>query len=163
MNAENPAALPLHGSRKEGDDVVVEDGLVAEPGASASRSKLRVVAIMAALFLSLFLAALDSTIVATAIPTITSHFRSASGYTWIGGAYLLANAAAGPIWAKLSDIWGRKPILLCAVAHFFLSSIICAVSKSMGMLIAGRSLQGAAGGGLILLVNIVVSDMFSLR
>ncbi|KAF2837468.1 putative MFS transporter [Patellaria atrata CBS 101060] len=127
------------------------------------RSKFRMLAILTALFLSLFVAALDQTIVATAIPTISAQLHSASGYTWIGGAYLLANAAAAPIWAKLSDIWGRKPILLSAVATFFASSIICATAKSMRMLIVGRSLQGAAGGGLIQLVNIVLSDLFSMR
>ncbi|OCK79945.1 putative MFS transporter [Lepidopterella palustris CBS 459.81] len=127
------------------------------------RSKLRMFAILVALYLSLFVAALDQTIVATAIPTISAQLQSASGYTWIGGAYLLANAAAGPIWAKLSDIWGRKPILLAAVALFFGSSIICAKASTMRMLIIGRSLQGTAGGGLIQLVNITISDLFSMR
>ncbi|KAJ9272122.1 hypothetical protein DTO212C5_1885 [Paecilomyces variotii] len=127
------------------------------------RSKVRVVAIMVALSLSLFVAALDQTIMATAIPTISAELHSASGYTWIGGAYLLANAAAATIWAKLSDIWGRKPILLSAVALFFGSSIICATAVDMTMLIVGRALQGTAGGGLIQLVTITISDLFSVR
>jgi MFS family permease len=109
------------------------------------------------------MAALDQTITATAIPTISAELKSASGYTWVGGAYLLANAAASPIWAKLSDIWGRKPILLVAVAWFFASSIICATAVSMAMLIAGRVLQGIAGGALIQLTNITISDLFSMR
>lgn len=113
--------------------------------------------------LAMFVAALDQTIMATAIPTITAKLHSAAGYTWIGGAYLLANAAGTCIWAKLSDIWGRKMILLIAVAWFFVSSIICSVSVSMPMLIAGRALQGLAGGGLIQLVTIVISDLFSVR
>ena len=133
----------------------------AEPG--KTRSNLRLFAVLSALFLSLFIAALDQTIVATAIPTIASDLHSASGYSWIGGAYLLANAAAAPIWAKLSDIWGRKPILLAAVALFFASSILCALSATMKMLIIGRAFQGTAGGGLIQLVNITISDMFSMR
>ena len=99
----------------------------------------------------------------TAIPTIASHFNSAAGYTWVGSAYLLANAAAAPIWAKVSDIWGRKPVLLAAVAVFFLSSLMCAQSISMGMLIAGRAIQGSAAGGLLILVTVCVSDLFSLR
>jgi MFS family permease len=111
----------------------------------------------------MFVAALDQTIVATAIPTIAAKLHSASGYTWIGGAYLLANAAGACIWAKLSDIWGRKLILLIAVAWFFVSSIICAVAVNMQMLIAGRALQGVAGGGLLQLVTIVISDLFSVR
>lgn len=113
--------------------------------------------------LSLFIAALDQTIVATAAPTISSQLDSASGYTWIGSAYLLANAAAVPILAKLSDIWGRKIILLFAVSLFGGSSIICAMASSMKMLIIGRALQGTASGGLIQMVNITISDLFSMR
>lgn len=99
----------------------------------------------------------------TAIPTIVRNLHSATGYTWIGSALALATAASSPIWAKVSDIWGRKPVLLAAVAFFFLSSIVCATSISMGMLIAGRALRGAACGGLLTLVNICISDLFSVR
>jgi MFS family permease len=113
--------------------------------------------------LSLFVAALDATIVSTAAPTISSDLNSAAGYTWIGGAFLLANAASGPIWAKLSDIWGRRPIVLAALAMFFASSTVCATAKTMEALIVGRAFQGAAGGGLILLVHVCISDLFSLR
>lgn len=127
------------------------------------RSRLQVAAILLALSLSLFIAALDSTIVATAIPTISADLHSAAGYLWIGSAYLLANAAGSPLWAKLSDIWGRKPILLAAVTFFAASSVICALAKNMTMLIVGRALQGTAGGGLLQLVNIVISDIFSMR
>ncbi|KIN03525.1 hypothetical protein OIDMADRAFT_118289 [Oidiodendron maius Zn] len=127
------------------------------------RSRLRLFSVLTGLNLSIFIAALDQTIVATAIPTIVSDLHSSSGYVWIGGAYLLANAAAGPIWAKLSDIWGRKPILLSAVAVFLFSSIICAKASSGRMLIAGRALQGAAGGGLCQMAYICISDMFSMR
>lgn len=146
----------------------------------APRTKLRLGAILFALYvqpslgfslnassnhyqLALFIAALDHTIVATAIPTISSALNSASGYFWIGSAYLLANAAAGPIWAKISDIWGRKPALLGAVAWFCVASIIAARSSDVEMLIAARALQGAAGGGIIQLVNITISDLFSMR
>lgn len=67
------------------------------------------------------------------------------------------------IWAKLSDIWGRKPLLLAAVAWFFVSSIVCATAPSMQVLIVGRALQGVAGGGLIQLTTITISDLFSMR
>lgn len=103
------------------------------------------------------------TIVATAIPTICADLGSATGYAWIGGAYQLGNTAFAAVWAKLSDIWGRKPIILSLVFMYFCSSIICATSTTMNMLIVGRALQGAAGGGLIPLVTIIVSDMFSMR
>ncbi|KAF1929711.1 multidrug resistance protein emrB [Didymella exigua CBS 183.55] len=127
------------------------------------RSTLRMFAILTALFLSLFVAALDATIVATAAPTMSHDLNSAAGYTWIGGAFLLGNAASGPIWAKLSDIFGRKLILLLALVVFFASSALCATAKTMEALIIGRAIQGAAGGGLILLVHVCISDMFSLR
>ncbi|KNG91297.1 putative efflux pump antibiotic resistance protein [Aspergillus nomiae NRRL 13137] len=136
-------------------------GSLEEP--EIKRGKIQVFAIMVALCLSLFIAALDQTIVSTSLPTIASRLHSASGYTWVGGAYLLASAAAAPIWAKLSDIWGRKPLLLVAVLWFLLSSIVCAAAVNMKMLIAGRALQGIAGGGLLQLVMIVVSDLFSVR
>ncbi|KAF4214223.1 hypothetical protein CNMCM8980_006908 [Aspergillus fumigatiaffinis] len=149
-----------HKSQGEGNMEMME---MMDSTAMPPRSNLKVFAIMVALSLSMFVAALDQTIMATAIPTIAAKLHSAAGYTWIGGAYLLANAAGACIWAKLSDIWGRKPILLLAVAWFFVSSIICATAVDMPMLIAGRALQGVAGGGLLQLVTIVISDLFSVR
>lgn len=119
--------------------------------------------ILIALYLSLFVAALDATIVATALPKMTADLHSAAGYIWIGGAFLIANAAAAPIWVKLSDIWGRKPIFLAALVLFFASSIICAAAVDMEMLIIGRTFQGTAGGGLICMVNVGISDLFSVR
>ena len=100
-----------------------------------------------ALFSTLLIAALNATIMATAVPTICRELNSAEGYAWIGGAYLLGNAVFGPVWAKSSDIWGRKAILLSAVVCFFCSSIICALSTTMTMLIVGRTFQGISGGG----------------
>ncbi|KAK7995221.1 hypothetical protein PG990_013994 [Apiospora arundinis] len=97
------------------------------------RTKLRLYAILSALYLALFVAALDQTIISIAIPTITSDLHSAQGYVWIGGAYLLANAATGPIWSKCSDIWGRKPLLLAAVALFTGASLLAALSNSMAI------------------------------
>ncbi|KAH8647372.1 MFS drug transporter [Xylariales sp. PMI_506] len=127
------------------------------------RTKVRLGAIIGSLYLVLFVAALDQTIVATAIPTITADLNSASGYVWIGSAYLLANAGASPIWARFSDIWGRKPALLGSVALFAVGSTLAAASTSMSMLIAARALQGVAGGALMQLVIITVSDLFSVR
>ncbi|POR35682.1 Putative transporter C3H1.06c [Tolypocladium paradoxum] len=116
-----------------------------------------------ALCISLFLAALDMTIITTAIPTISSHFNSSLGYIWIGSAYLLGNAAFVTTWAKTSDIFGRKPVLISAVVIFWIGSLLCAVSNSMGMLIAARAIQGVGGGGTIVLPNICISDLFSMR
>lgn len=99
----------------------------------------------------------------TVLPTISSDLHSAAGYVWIGSAYMLGYAAASTVWANMSDIWGRKPILLTALVLFFGSSIICAMAVNMPMLIAGRAIQGTAGGGMLQMVNIVISDIFSVR
>lgn len=127
------------------------------------RSKGKVALIMLALCMAVFLAALDVTIVTTALPTITEHFGSASGYTWIGSAFLLANAASIPSWGKVSDIFGRKPMLLLANVIFMVGSLVAALANSIGMLIAARAVQGLGGGGLVILVNITIGDLFSLR
>jgi predicted MFS family arabinose efflux permease len=127
------------------------------------RSKGKVVVIMLALCMAVFLAALDVTIITTALPTISEEFSSPSGYTWIGSAFLLANAASIPSWGKVSDIFGRKPMLLVANVIFMIGSLVAALSNSIGMLIAARAVQGLGGGGLVILVNICIGDLFSLR
>ena len=110
--------------------------------------------------MAVFLAALDITIVSTALPTISDHFRSTSGYTWIGSAFLLAAAIVAPSYGKFSDIWGRKAILLIAVAIFIIGSAISGAAVSITMLIIGRAVQGLGAGGLLTLVSIVVGDLF---
>ncbi|KAF1949097.1 hypothetical protein CC80DRAFT_510851 [Byssothecium circinans] len=137
--------------------------LEAQENQMPQRSKLQVALIMFSLGIAVLLVALDITIVTTALPTIAEKFQSASGYTWVGSAYLIANSAATPIWGKVSDIFGRKPILLVTNAIFFLGSLLAGVAVNMNMLIAARVIQGIGGGGLIVLVNICISDMFPMR
>ncbi|TGJ82198.1 hypothetical protein E0Z10_g6545 [Xylaria hypoxylon] len=127
------------------------------------RTKLRLYGILASLYLALFLAALDTTIVAQSIPTICNELNSAAGYVWIGGAYLLASAATGPIWSKFSDIWGRKLIFLVVIVLFTGASILAALSRVIAELLAARALQGVAAGGLIILSTTIISDIFSVR
>lgn len=127
------------------------------------RSKGKITLIMIALMLAVFLAALDVTIIATALPTISEEFQSIAGYTWVGSAFLLANAASIPSWGKVSDIFGRKPMLLAANIVFMVGSLVAALSYSIGMLIAARAVQGLGAGGLIILVNICIGDLFSLK
>ena len=129
----------------------------------ASRSGLETFIVMASLCAAVFLAALDVTIITTALPTISEYFETSVGYTWIGSAYLLANAASTSSWGKISDIWGRKPIILLAAAVFFVGSLLAGVSVSIEMLIAARAIQGVGGGGLIILSNICIADLFSMR
>ncbi|KAK4501084.1 hypothetical protein PRZ48_006890 [Zasmidium cellare] len=127
------------------------------------RTKLRLHLILLGLYLCVFIGALDETILATALPTIASHLHSPTSYAWIASAYFLADAASGPIWAKISDIWGRKLALLSAVSIFFAASILAALSETSHVLIAARALQGTGAGGLNQLALIVISDLFSLR
>ena len=109
------------------------------------RSKAKIAVIMLALCLAVFLAALDVTIITTALPTISEEFNSAAGYTWIGSAFLLGNAGSIPSWGKISDIFGRKPILLLANVIFMVGSLVAALANSIGMLIAARAIQGIGG------------------
>ncbi|KAM3071335.1 hypothetical protein ACMFMF_007807 [Clarireedia jacksonii] len=136
---------------------------IVEPASETTRGRVRTSAIMIGLCGAVFLAALNRTTVATTIPTISNDLKSASGYAWITSAYFVASGVSGPIWSKFSDIWGRKVILLTAIALYFCFSIICAAAQSMQMLIVGRSLQGAAGGALLQVVYATISDIFSMR
>lgn len=88
---------------------------------------------------------------------------SESGYSWMASSYLLANAACIPLWGKVSDIWGRKYVILLANFVFLVGSLICALSISLAMMLAGRAIQGVGGGGIVVLANISVSDLFSVR
>lgn len=81
----------------------------------------------------------------------------------MASSYLLANAACLPLWGKLSDIWGRKLILLIANVLFLLGSLVCAVANSLAVFLFGRALQGVGGGGILILCQICVSDLFSPR
>jgi MFS family permease len=117
-----------------------------------------------ALTLSIFLVALDTVLIPTALPTISLSFQIPDSlYAWTGSAYLLANAASVPLWGKLSDVFGRKPVILVANSIFLGGSIICAVSVSAVMLVAGRAVQGLGGGGVVVLVHVCVADIFVIR
>lgn len=118
---------------------------------------------MASLCACVFLSALEVTIVSTALPTIAAHFASDSGYTWIGTSYVLAHTASTPSWGKVSDIWGRKPIILVANVIFFSGSLICALVNEFATFIAGRAVQGLGAAGMQTMVNICISDLFSQR
>ena len=110
---------------------------------SNKRSLTRIVLIMASLCIAIFLAALDSVIVATALPAISSSLHSSdSGYAWIASAYLLSTAASMPVWGRLSDIFGRKPATIGAAAVYFVASIVSALAVSLRMLTVGRAIQG---------------------
>lgn len=155
------AASQEDGAENEKQGKQEEEG--SSDGKINGRSKGKIAIIMLALCLAVFLAALDVTIITTALPTISEHFHSSAGYTWIGSAFLLANSASIPSWGKVSDIFGRKPMLLAGNIIFMIGSLVAALSTSIGMLITARAIQGVGAGGLIILVNIVIGDLFPLR
>ncbi|KAJ5280711.1 efflux pump antibiotic resistance protein [Penicillium angulare] len=129
-----------------------------------SPSKQRIAIILLGLGLSVFLAALDITIVSTALPEIVAHFKASdSAYSWIASSYLLTNASSVGLWGRLSDIWGRKPILSTSIILFLGGSLICGLAINVSMLIAGRALQGIGSGGITVMANICVSDLFDVQ
>jgi EmrB/QacA subfamily drug resistance transporter len=128
---------------------------------AASRRHLRL--ILGALMLTMLLAALDQTIVSTALPTITSDLGGLQELSWVVTAYLLASTASTPIWGKLSDLYGRKLMLQTAVGVFVVGSLLAGLSQNMGQLIGTRAIQGLGGGGLMVLVLAVIADIIPPR
>ncbi|KAJ5287591.1 Major facilitator superfamily domain general substrate transporter [Penicillium angulare] len=143
----------------------VSDHAFSDPDNSTPkpRSLLQLSIVLTSLCAAVFVAALDITIITTSLPSIAGHFHSSSAYTWIGSSYVLANSATIPSWGKLSDIWGRKPLLLIALVIFFVGSLVCAVVETMPLFLFGRAVQGLGAAGLLTLVNICICDLFSMR
>lgn len=110
----------------------------------------------------LFLAAIDQTIVATALPTIVGDIGGGENYSWVGSAYLLAAATVSTVNGRLSDLIGRKPILYSSVTIFLIGSALCGAAQNSVWLIVCRAVQGVGGGGIIQMVNIVISDIVPL-
>ena len=133
------------------------------PAPAAAAPPQRVRLIFAALMLVLLLASLDQTIVSTALPTIVGDLGGLSHLSWVVTAYLLASTVSGPLYGKLGDLYGRKPLLQAAIVLFLIGSVLCGLSQNMTELIAFRALQGLGGGGLIVLTLAVVGDIFSPR
>src|SRR3954464_7792593 len=119
--------------------------------------------ILLSLMLTMFLAALDQTIVATALPTIGRQFHDVTSLSWVITAYLLASTAVAPVFGTLSDIYGRRAMIIAAMSLFIVGSVLCAVAPSMPMLILARGLQGLGGGGIMPVVQTVISDVVSPR
>jgi EmrB/QacA subfamily drug resistance transporter len=129
-------------------------------GAAAERklSKREVIAIIGGLALAMFLGALNQTIVATALPTIGRVFDDYENLPWVVIAYLLTSTVVAPLYGKLSDIYGRRGMMLVALGVFMAGSAACAAAPSMLMLILGRGLQGIGGGGIVPLTQSIIAD-----
>ena len=119
--------------------------------------------IVVGVLLAMFLAALDQTIVAPALPTIGSSLGNAEYLSWIVTAYLLTATAVTPLYGKLADIRGRRPVIVGAIGIFVAGSIISALARSMLALVVGRAIQGIGGGGLAALAMTVIGDVVAPR
>jgi len=129
----------------------------------ANLSHRRVLIIIGALLLGMFLAALDQTIVSTALPTIVADLHGASHLAWIVVAYLLAATVSTPLWGKLGDQYGRKVFFQASIVIFLGGSALSGLSHSMTELIAFRAVQGLGGGGLMVGAQAIVGDIVSPR
>ncbi len=123
----------------------------------------RIRVIFGALVLVLMLAALDQTIVSTALPTIVGDLGGIEHLSWVVTAYLLTSTVSGPIYGKLGDLYGRKPVLQVAIVIFLIGSALCGLSQNMGELIAFRAVQGIGAGGLIITTIAVIGDVVAPR
>lgn len=117
----------------------------------------------AAIMLATLLAALDQTIVATALPQIAADLQGFEHLSWVVTAYLLASTVTVPLYGKLSDLYGRRRLFVVSISVFLVGSLLCGVAQSMEQLIAFRALQGLGAGGLLPLSQAAIADLFSPR
>ena len=117
--------------------------------------------ILGAVLLGIFLAALDQTIVGTALPTIVTELEGNDVYVWAFTAYLLTATISGPIYGKLSDIFGRRPIFLIGVSIFLIGSLLCGLSQEMWQFLLFRGVQGLGAGALFPIALAIIADIFA--
>ncbi|WP_432096726.1 MDR family MFS transporter [Streptomyces sp. bgisy100] len=131
--------------------------------ASGSPPAARRGPVVAALMLAMALAALDGTIVSTAVPQIVGDLGGFSVFSWLFSGYLLAVTVTLPVYGKLSDTFGRKPVLVCGISLFLVGSLLCAGSWNMAVLIAFRVVQGLGGGAIQGTVQTIAADLYPLK
>ncbi|HTU76363.1 MAG TPA: MDR family MFS transporter [Trebonia sp.] len=152
MATPKPAEGPQAPAAKAPDD-----------GALMGLSRRRILLIIGALMLGMLLAALDQTIVSTALPTIVGDLQGGSHIAWVITAYLLATTVSTPLWGKLGDQFGRKIFFQASIVIFLVGSVLSGFSSSMFMLIAFRAVQGLGSGGLMVGAQAIVGDIVSPR
>jgi EmrB/QacA subfamily drug resistance transporter len=144
----------------------MESAHVTSPAGEATATPLahgRVMVVFSGLLLAMLLAALDQTIVATALPTIVGELGGLERLSWVVTSYLLAQTVVTPLYGKLGDLYGRKGVLQIAVVIFLIGSALCGLGRSMLQLIAFRVVQGLGGGGLMVTTMAVVGDIIPPR
>jgi len=138
-------------------------GTTAHDVPSRSLDRATIHAIVAGIMLAMFLSALEQTIVAPALPAIGASLGGIDDLSWVVTAYLLAATATTPLFGKLSDIYGRRRVLLLAISIFIAGSVVCALAPTIWTLILARGLQGIGGGGLLPIAQTIIADMLSPR
>jgi EmrB/QacA subfamily drug resistance transporter len=130
---------------------------------ASDKNQISLRAVFGALFLALWLAALDQTIVSTALPTMASEVGGLAYLSWVVTAYLLTSTVVGPLYGKFGDLYGRKVVLQVAIAIFLVGSALCGIAQNMLQLILFRALAGIGGGGLIVVIIAVIGDLIPPR
>src|SRR5437660_866583 len=156
-----PEAIASDLSHLPAGVIDISDAPPIAPKAPLTQGEVRT--ILMSLMLTMFLAALDQTIVATALPTIGRQFQDVSNLSWVITAYLLAATAVAPVFGTLSDIYGRRAMIIAALSMFIAGSVRCALAPNMPVLILARGLQGLGGGGIMPVVQTVISDVVTPR
>jgi EmrB/QacA subfamily drug resistance transporter len=156
-----PEAIAGQLAQVPGEVIDLSDAPPTAPTAALTPGEVRT--ILMSLMLTMFLAALDQTIVATALPTKGRQFQDVSSLSWVITAYLLASTAVAPVFGTLSDIYGRRAMIIAALSLFIAGSILCALAPNMPVLILARGLQGLGGGGIMPIVQTVISDVVTPR
>src|SRR5438445_6101278 len=131
--------------------------------AKVGMTKKAKIIVTIALMLGMFLAALDTTIVGTALPSIVGKLGGISLYSWVFSAYLLTSTTTVPIYGKLADLYGRKPLFLFGSGLFLLGSILSGAAQSMEQLIVFRAIQGLGAGAVMPIVLTIIGDIYDLQ
>ena len=124
-------------------------------------SRRRIIVVTIGLMFGLFMASMEVTVVATAMPTIVSQLGGLAIYSWVFTAYMLASTTTVPIFGKLADLYGRRPIYMISMLFFLVGSLLSGWAQTMPQLIAFRTIQGIGAGGLMPLAFTMNGDMFT--
>ncbi|MER7888660.1 MDR family MFS transporter [Micromonospora sp. NPDC094482] len=137
--------------------------MTTEASAAPVLNRQQIRLLMIGLMTGMLLAALDQTIVGTALPTIVGELGGINHYSWVVTAYLLASTASTPLYGKMADLYGRRPVFLFSIGAFLVGSLLAGLSQNMTQLILTRGIQGLGAGGLMTLAFTIISDVVSPR
>ncbi|MEU4473848.1 MDR family MFS transporter [Micromonospora sp. NPDC023888] len=137
--------------------------MTTEASAAPVLNRQQIRLLMLGLMTGMLLAALDQTIVGTALPTIVGELGGINHYSWVVTAYLLASTASTPLYGKMADLYGRRPVFLFSIGTFLVGSLLAGLSQNMTQLIVTRGIQGLGAGGLLTLAFTIISDVVSPR